>query len=100
MIPKVVEVKPLDGYRLWLRFDDGASGTVDLSAELWGPVFEPLKEKTLFAQAAIHPELATVTWPNGADLAPEFLYAQATNKLNAMAETALRDHAAGKTTRL
>ena len=40
-------------------------------------MFEPLKEKTLFAQAAIHPELETVTWPNGADLAPEFLYAQA-----------------------
>ena len=40
-------------------------------------MFEPLKDKTLFAQAAIHPELETVTWPNGADLAPEFLYAQA-----------------------
>jgi hypothetical protein len=37
-------------------------------------MFEPLKDKTLFAQAAIHPELETVTWPNSADLAPEFLY--------------------------
>ncbi|MGH8728469.1 MAG: DUF2442 domain-containing protein [Burkholderiales bacterium] len=36
MIPKVVEVKPLDGYGLWLRFHDGKSGSVDLSAELWG----------------------------------------------------------------
>ena len=77
MIPKVVEVKPLEGYRLWLRFNDGTSGTVDMSGELWGPMFEPLKDKTLFAQAAIHPELETVTWPNGADLAPEFLYEQA-----------------------
>jgi Protein of unknown function (DUF2442) len=77
MIPKVVEVKPLADYRLWLRFDDGTSGTVDMSAELWGPMFEPLKDKTLFAQATIHPELETVTWPNGADLAPEFLYEQA-----------------------
>ncbi len=100
MIPKVVEVKPSEGYRLWLRFDDGASGTIDLSAELWGPMFEPLKDKTLFARATIHPELETVTWPNGADLAPEFLYAQATKKLNAMAEKALRDHAAGSTTPL
>ena len=64
----------MDGYKLWLRFQDGVSGTVDLSAELWGPMFEPLKDKALFAQAAIHPELETVTWPNGADLAPEFLY--------------------------
>jgi len=37
MIPKVAEVRPLDGYKLWLRFQDGLSGTVDLSAELWGP---------------------------------------------------------------
>lgn len=74
MIPKVVEVRSLDGYRLWLRFQDGVSGIVDLSAELWGPVFEPLKNEALFAQASVHPELDTVTWPNGADLAPEFLY--------------------------
>ena len=77
MIPKVIEIKPLEGYRLWLRFQDGTSGTVDLSAELWGPMFEPLKDKNLFAQATIDPELETVTWPNGADLAPEFLYQQA-----------------------
>lgn len=74
MIPRVVEVRPLDGYRLWLRFQDGVSGIVDLSAELWGPVFEPLKDEALFAQVSVHPELDTVTWPNGADLAPEFLY--------------------------
>jgi len=74
MIPKVVEVRHLEGYKLWLRFRDGVSGTVDLTSELWGPVFEPLKDVSLFAQAAVHPELETVTWPNGADLAPEFLY--------------------------
>ena len=51
MIPKVVEVKPLEGYRLWLRFHDGTSGTVDLSAELWGPMFEPLKDKDLFGSS-------------------------------------------------
>ncbi len=31
MIPKVVEVKPMDGYRLWLRFHDGTSGIIDLA---------------------------------------------------------------------
>ena len=81
MIPKVVEVKPLEGYKLWLRFQDGVFGTVDLGAELWGPMFEPLKDKALFAQAAIHPELETVTWPNGADLAPEFLYRAAQQRV-------------------
>jgi hypothetical protein len=81
MIPRVVEVRPLPGYKLWLRFQDGVSGTVDLSDQLWGPMFEPLKDATLFDKVAIHPELETVTWPNGADLAPEFLY-QAAKKRN------------------
>lgn len=36
-------------------------------------MFEPLRDKHLFAQLRLHPELRTVVWPNGADLAPEFL---------------------------
>ena len=81
MIPKVVEVRPLEGYKLWLRFEDGVCGTVDLSGELWGPMFEALKDTAFFAQVAIHPELETVTWPNGADLAPEFLYRAARQRV-------------------
>lgn len=74
MIPEVVEVRYVERYTLWIRFRDGASGTVDLRAQLWGPMFEPLKDVALFARASVHPELRTVTWPNGADMAPEFLY--------------------------
>jgi hypothetical protein len=58
---------------LWLRFSDGAEGEVDLAAELSGEVFEPLHDVAFFARAAVDPELQTVAWPNGADLAPEFL---------------------------
>lgn len=90
MIPRVVEVRPLTGYKLWLRFQDGVCGTVDLSGELWGPMFEPLKDSALFAQAAIHPELETVTWPNGADLAPEFLYQAAQQRVAGDAPEAAR----------
>lgn len=74
MIPEVVEVRHIEKYTLWIRFSDGAQGAVDLGSELWGPMFEPLKDVALFAQASVHPELGTVSWPNGADLAPEFLY--------------------------
>lgn len=77
MIPRVVEVKPLPNYRLWVRFLDGTSGTVDLSHELWGPMFEPLANPDVFDQASVDPELETVVWPNGADLAPEYLYQMA-----------------------
>jgi hypothetical protein len=41
MIPRVVEVKPLPQSCLWLHFHDGLEGSVDLSSELWGPMFEP-----------------------------------------------------------
>jgi hypothetical protein len=37
-------------------------------------MFEPLKDPDLFLQAKLDPELETLIWPNGADLAPEFLY--------------------------
>ena len=70
----MIEVKHAGDYRLWLRFHDGVCGTIDLAAELWGPVFERLKDVALFAQASVHPDCETVVWPNGADLAPEFLY--------------------------
>ena len=63
MIPRVVEVAVLEDYRLRVLFRDGTFGTVDLSSELWGPMFEPLRDKTLFARAIVHPELHTVTWP-------------------------------------
>jgi hypothetical protein len=74
MIPRVIEAKPLPQSCLWLSFHDGQEGSVVLSGELWGPMFEPLKNPEVFQQVKVDPELETVVWPNGADLAPEFLY--------------------------
>ena len=56
-----------------LTFDDGFVRVVDLESELWGDVFEPLRDRVYFALVAVDEELGTVVWPNGADLAPEFL---------------------------
>lgn len=72
----VTSVRHVSGFRLWLRFSDGTEGEIDLSGELWGPVFEPLADPAVFAQVAVNPELRTIVWPNGADFAPEFLYSQ------------------------
>jgi hypothetical protein len=47
---------------------------VDLSDRLFGEIFEPLKDPAFFRQFQVHPDLHTVSWPNGADFAPEFLY--------------------------
>lgn len=73
MILHTTRVEYLGDYRLFLSFDNGESGEVDLSARLHGEVFEPLRDKALFATACQHPLARTVTWSNGADLAPEYL---------------------------
>jgi len=64
----------VEPYKVWVQFDDGKAGVVDLAEELWGPVFEPLKDLSVFQQVQIHPELETLYWPGGADFSPEFLY--------------------------
>jgi len=74
MLPKLREAKYQRDYRIWLRFADGVEGEVDLESELWGDVFEPLKDKARFAEFALDGELGTVVWSGGADFAPEFLY--------------------------
>jgi hypothetical protein len=72
----VTDARYVGGYRVWLRFNDGLDGEIDLSSELHGEVFEPLRDVELFSQLRLHPEYETIVWPNGADLAPEFLYEQ------------------------
>ena len=74
MIPRVVEARPVRDFIVHLRFADGTEGDVDLHDELYGELFEPLKDPALFQQFSVHPEFQTLTWPNGAALAPEFLY--------------------------
>ena len=76
MLPKLKEAKYLGEYRIWLRFSDGVAGEVNLESELWGEMFQSLKDKARFAELSLDEELKTVVWPNGADFAPEFLYQQ------------------------
>lgn len=73
----VVEARHVNGYTVWLRFEDGTAGEIDLSAELHGPMFEPLQDPEYFARLQVNPDTGTVEWPNGADFAPEFLYEKA-----------------------
>ena len=73
-IPVVTEVHVIHPYILEVHFRDGACRRVDLKDELYGEVFEPLKDPEFFAKATVDHEIGTVVWPNGADLAPEFLY--------------------------
>ncbi len=74
MIPRVEKAEYVGEYTVHLRFADGAEGDIDLAEELYGELFEPLKDPAVFRQFAVHPEFRTLCWPNGADFAPEFLY--------------------------
>jgi hypothetical protein len=72
---RVIDAKYLRDYVIWCRFSDGAEGEVDLQDELYGEVFEPLKNQEFFKKFVLNPEWHTIAWPNGADFAPEFLHA-------------------------
>ena len=72
----VVDVRYVRDYVLWVKFEDGSQGEVDLKKSLRGPVFEPLREIEYFKQVRVDPEIGTIAWPNGADIAPETLYRQ------------------------
>jgi hypothetical protein len=74
MTPKVTDACHIEKYVNWLKFNDGTEGEVDLKDELWGPVFEPLKDPAQFRKLSVHPELHTIVWENGADFSPEFLH--------------------------
>jgi hypothetical protein len=51
-----VEARYIGGYVIWLRFRDNTSGEIDLEKELYGPVFEPLRDPAGFNQFYVHPE--------------------------------------------
>ena len=74
MIPQVKTAKYVSGFTIHLLFTDGTEGEIDLYDELYGDMFEPLKDRTFFSRVTVHPDFHTLCWPNGADFAPEFLY--------------------------
>jgi hypothetical protein len=74
MFLHVKEATYLHDYVLRVRFNNGMEGEVDLSKELEGEVFEPLKDINKFKAFKVDSDLETIVWENGADLAPEFLY--------------------------
>ena len=71
---RVTDARHVRDFVVWVQFNDGTNGEVDLSDELFGPVFEPLQYPDFFVKFKVDPEVHTLTWPNGADFAPEFLH--------------------------
>jgi len=70
----ITQVEYAGEYTINVVFNDGRAGKADLSAILDKGVFQSLKDVALFSQAHVDDELETIAWPNGLDLAPEFVY--------------------------
>jgi hypothetical protein len=74
MFLRVNEAAYLGAYKIEVTFSDGRTGIADLVDRLVGSVFESLRDPAEFARFSVDPELNTIVWPNGADLAPEYMY--------------------------
>jgi hypothetical protein len=60
MMPKIIEANVEHDYVIHLRFADGTEGNVDLANQLYGEIFEPLKETDFFRKVQVHPDFHTL----------------------------------------
>ncbi len=56
----IYQAKYLTDYRVWLSFNNNVSGEIDLSSELWGEMYEPLKDKSIFSTVRLDTTLETI----------------------------------------
>ena len=72
---RVADVEALPGFRLRVRFNDGAEGVVELAEFInsdGAGVFAALRDEAVFLQARV--VLGAVTWPGDLDLAPDAMH--------------------------
>ena len=74
MLLDITAVSYLEGYKLLLTFENNEQKVVDLSNRLEGPIFEAVKDISVFKKVFVDKSLGTIVWPNGADKAPDMLY--------------------------
>lgn len=75
---RIIEVKPLENYKVWLKFADGVEGIVNLSDVAGKGVFSVWNDPKVFQAVFIDPESHTIAWPGGIDLCPDTLYSEIT----------------------
>jgi uncharacterized protein DUF2442 len=81
MLIDIVEVKFIRNYLLYLRFENGVEGEVDISQIIpFTGVFSKLRNPNYFSTVHVSKDLGTIVWDNGADLSPSYLYSIITSK--------------------
>ena len=79
MIPKPVEVKPLTNFRIWLRYEDGTEGTIDLSDVAGRGVFSAWNDPAFFRSVRLGSHGA-IEWRADIDICPDAMYLRLTGK--------------------
>ena len=74
LTPDITTVAVVRHGVLRLTFTDGLTGELDVLDRMRGPVFEQARTPEGFARVRVDPEIGTIVWPGGADLAPDTLY--------------------------
>ncbi len=73
-IYRVESFRIVGPYTLLVRFDDETEQAIDFRPVLEGELYGPLRDRELFDQVSIDPEVHTLVWPNGADFDPATLH--------------------------
>jgi Protein of unknown function (DUF2442) len=76
MFLHITQARYVEEYKIEVSFNNGKQGIADLSDALKGGIFKPLENQSFFSRFFVDNELETLVWPNGADLAPEYIYFQ------------------------
>ena len=76
---KIIDVQPLADYRIWLKYDDGTAGEVDLRHLAGRGVFKAWADRNVFESVRVDPSGAIV-WSQDIDLCPDALYLRLTGK--------------------
>lgn len=70
---KISGVRPMEDYKLWLRFSTGEAKVFDFKPLLEKPAFAPLADKAVFN--GVYIDYGVTVWMGGdIDISPKFLY--------------------------
>lgn len=73
---RIVKVKVLGDYKLWIKFSDGVEGVVDLSKLVGKGIFKQWEDKRFFESVEINPQTGTLTWGKEIDICSDTLYGE------------------------
>ncbi len=74
LLIEVTDFEIVGVYTIKITFEDGVEQVIDFEPVLYGYYYGPLRDKSLFNQVTLDPEIGTLVWPNGADFDPATLY--------------------------